>query len=757
MAAEAPRDKEPASGPEQGPEDAKKPDPEQGAQAEKAGPKNAGAAASQGATGEQGVWNIVQQTMNFHGTDARGSVFGSGLPGTAEAEPRMYGRLAEAEIAKVAQAYAEPHCYGEAMATLKAERVVILVGPNGTGRRASAITMLDHVRAVGKPIVGLAPGTAVAQLATRTFDSGVGYFIADMLDADMPLATAEYHWDNACRAVHEAEAYLVVTTAAGARITRSSAARTVNWQRPDVREVLRVHAGPAAVDSVIEDVALALGTGAVLGKVMEAGRRISSATPEQVADLLTQLADNDHQHVRDWLDKVNAAIPEVLEVAALAFTAGLPERVIDEELHEFKGRVRELAPEISQSKEAKEEIDLRFRQVRKMRGEHPLLTVVDIPVARVASVSVRHLDFARPTYRSHVVVELWQRLDRDFWAGLRTWVHEIAAEGQVDLMTSAATGLALLAQRAPDEVLDCYLDPWTAEDASRNEEFMAVLVISQMSAAGDLATLALQIAMHWATQGSRRQRRVATYVFSGGLGARFPVDAIRRLSHLAEQGESLAGDGQAVLFMTLAGQGADGALVLAELRRRMNSHRDRPAMDRVVDNIIYLLSIRDPRSGRPAIAVFLMVNPGQVSAVAPLWARVLVLRPWRVRASVALLATIAAIERSQRGQDGERNPEPLVRSLGAAIGKALPPDERAKLGPELISANEKSKRHPRRQRPDGEPPDDDGLDGQASTSDPDGGRDDSPGSTGAARTEVSPDLLEIFLTACANPDHGELG
>ncbi len=626
MAPEAPQDKEPASGAEPDPEEVKRPDPKQGTEADgEAGPKsrpgNTGkdpnGGADSGAKGDQqAAWNVFLQT--FYGTDARNAVFGVGTAGAGAAgpEPRTYGRMGEAEVAKVSRQYAEPPCFADAMAELRAERVVILVGPGGTGRRAAAITLLDQAKTAGQPIVGLAPGTTVDQLAARTFDKGVGYLIADMIDADMSQENAEYHWDNACRAVREAEAYLVVTTAAGARITRSAAARTFPWQRPVVAEVLRKHLGSAVLeDCVIDEVARALEHGATLGKVAETAHRMATATAEQVADLIAALADNDPQEVADWLDKVDAAIPDVLEVAALAFTAGLPERLVDEELREFRSQIAKFAPEVNPSKdEVKKEIDLRFRQVRKMRGEHPLLAVRDVPVARLASVPIRHLDFAKAGYRSHVITELWQRLDTDFWAGIRWWIHEIADSGQLNLMSSAATGLALLAQRAPDEVIDWYLDPWTAEDASWNEQLMAILVIGQMSAHGDMATLALQIVVHWATQGSRSQRRVATYAFSGGLGARFPVNATRRLTHLADQGEPLAGNGHAVLFMTLARQGADGALVLGELQRRMNGQRDLPAAGRVLDNIVYLLAIRNPRNGQPAIAEFLMANPDRVGA-----------------------------------------------------------------------------------------------------------------------------------------------
>lgn len=768
MAAEAAPGKEPAAGAEPGPEQAKRPDPEPGPKTDgEAGPgnppKGPKGGADPGARGDQqAAWNVFLQT--FYGTDARNSVFGTGPAEAAGPEPRTYGRMGEAEVAKVSGHYAESPCFPEIVAELRAERVAILVSPAGTGRRAAAITLLDRVKAAGQPIVVLAPGTTVEQLAARTFDQGVGYLIADMIDADTSQENAEYHWDNACRGVREAEAFLVVTTAAGVRIARSAAARVFPWQRPAVTEVLRKHLGAAVVaDSVIDEVACALERGATLGKVAETARRMATATAEQMADLIAALADNDPQEVTDWLDKVDAAIPDVLEVAAVAFTAGLPERLVDEELRQFRSRIAEFAPEVDPSKdEVKKEIDLRFRQVRKLRGEHPLLAVRDVPVARLASVPIRHLDFAKAGYRSQVITELWQRLDPDFWTGIRSWIHEIAGSGRLNVMSSAATGLALLAQRAPDEVIDWYLDPWTAEDASWNEQLMAILVIGQLSAFGDMATLALQIVDHWATQGSRSQRRVATYAFSGGLGARFPVDATRRLTHLADQGEPLAGNGHAVLFMTLATQGTDGVLVLGELQRRMNRQRDLPAADRVLDNIVYLLAIRNLRSGQPAIAEFFMANPERVGVAAPLWARAFVMRPWRGRASAAMIATLAAIERGQRSKDGQRNPKPLVRRIGAAIGQALPPGERAGLRPDLVNANEKSRRRDRRPSPADGPVS--GLaggpvgeDGQEAKGGPDIGPSSGPAGGGPERPEVSPEVLEVFLNACANPDSRELG
>ena len=98
------------------------------------------------------------------------------------------------------------------------------------------------------------------------------------------------------------------------------------------------------------------------------------------------------------------------------------------------------------------------------------------------------------------------------------------------------------------------------------------------------------------------------------------------------------------------------------MRQRMNDPKDRPSGDLVLDTIVELLTIRDPHSGRPAVALFLVGNPSLAGQVAPLWARVLYMRPWRDRAIAAILSTLGTIEHHYA------DPEDLACSLGSAIG-----------------------------------------------------------------------------------------
>jgi hypothetical protein len=474
-------------------------------------------------------------------------------------------------------------------------------------------------------------------------------------------------------------------------------------------------------EDVIDRVSETLGPGYPLSAIKAVAHKISEGS--DIEAMLTELQGSSRIPVVNWLDEAEREIPAVLEVAALAFVLGVPERMLEAELLELKDRTAEFAPDTdTRSKKARAHIDLRFRQLRKDRANHPLLTVRHVPVARRSgSLAVRHVDFRMPAYQEYVIAELWGRVGAEFWNAIREWLHNVAATGRAELINSMASGLALLALVAPDEVIDSYLNPWMEKDASPGEQATAVYVLWRMSMLDQLAPIALQIAIHWASQGTRTQRRAAASAFSGELGARFPTEAVTWLTRLAERSEPLARQAYALLFATLTERGSEAAIVLLEMQRRMNKKMSRPAADRVSDTIVGLLSVHDPRSGRPAIAVFLLANPDRTCDVAALWAHMLCLRPWRDRTITALVKAIGAIEH------GHAEPESVVRSLGTEIGQELPPGERMNLRTEVLAAGQ-------------------GKERGSLSGDPDP----------SWRPAASGFLLDIFLAACESPSQKEM-
>jgi hypothetical protein len=734
-------------------EDKPAPGPKEGEAREDGPHRNAGRGTRKDPGGQEHLGSQVYQ--NFYGdVHAPGSSFGNrnGADGAGDqhGRGRAEGPLEESVIAGIVRAYARPACYPEAAQALAANRVVVITGESGTGRRAGAIAMLADIRLPDKPLVRINPSATLEMLAAREFSVGAAYLIIDKFAEPIAPEMAEYHWEEVCRKIRKAKAHLVVTTGTGSMAVLHDVISQFPWQRPDALAALRAHLGAALVaDDVLATVSEALGADYALADVGRIARRITAG--DDVTALVDEIQGSGQRTVEEWLRKVDAAIPAVVEVATLAFVLGVTERAFEDEVSGLKPRLAEFAPDLdTDSKQAKAEIDLRFRQLRKLRADHPLLTVRQVPVAETSgSIAVRHVFFRAPEYRRQVIAGLWNSLDREFWSGIHQWLHRIAAGDDhpagrhAELMNSAAVGLSLLGLVAPDEIIDSYLNPWTSEDASLSEQTMAVYVVWRMSMLERLAPLALRIAILWAGQGPKNQRRLAAYAFSGELGARYPVEATKRLGQLADQGELLVGVAFAQLFTTLAEQGGDAVVVLRELRHRLFSKKDRPSAGLVVSTVAELLSVRDFRSGRPAVAVFLLGSPEHAPIVGLLWARALYLRPWRDRAIAALLATVQTVAHRTLGSNPRRlselDAEQLARSLGAAIGQALPPTERMLLREETMRRVEKEHLRKERERKSW-----DGTADPASPADAD------------FLQETYLDLLRVLLNAIVNPSPREL-
>ena len=178
----------------------------------------------------------------------------------------------------------------------------------------------------------------------------------------------------------------------------------------------------------------------------------------------------------------------------------------------------------------------------------------------------------------------------------------------------------------------------------------------------------------------------------------------------------------AQLFATLASQGADGVVVLRELTQRIKKKAG-PAADVVLRMIAGLLSIRDPRTGHPAVAQFLIGNPDLAGELAPLWAKALVMRPWRAGAVAAILGALGAIAH------GRGDPEGLARAFGAAVGRELPEAERRPLCDDVLALEQTERRHKVRKRKPAEDADEQPV-----------------------PTLASESLLETFLSACTHPN-----
>ncbi|MFC5214517.1 hypothetical protein [Streptomyces coerulescens] len=608
--------------------------------------------------------------------------FGIGVADSANARRRAVGRLDAGEADAVIASYVEPDCFEEAVTALQRDGVVVLVGPPGTGKRAAAVALVATV-AEGSEYVVLSPGRSLEELANGRveFARGVGYVLLDRMHEN-PSATADFDWRRVRDTVREHGAHLVVTTVHGVQGRALESVRHVPWETPDLAAVLRVRltrteCEPETIERAVE----LMPAGCRIAEVVAAADRIGrGAEPDMV---WTEYGNSAAAPVRDWF--AEERLPqEWAEVTTLAFINGAGYRDFETCQQHLEHRVARAFPEPADEEAA-------LAAARRAADRRLSLTrnsLVAVEERKDGALTRAALVFPHPQYRQWVLKELWTRRPTQYWNGVRDWLTDLLRGGRAGLETqlSVAQGLALLTPSAFDEFVagEC-LHRWASGAAGPAGQTTATLVLQCMCLDESLAAVALGVARGWARAYDPQLRSTATAAFSGALGVRFPTDAVSTLLQLNGRGDGRGAEAAfalAGLVAVLAECRQDTGAVFRPLAYRLRAQRDMLAgrlKDGILDATLTVLRARDARTGRPVCADVLVNSPEQTEKIGELWAGVLGSLPRRTRALAGLHATLRALPAVSE------KPEPVAARFGAAVGAALPPDERPALRAGLAS------------------------------------------------------------------------
>ncbi|MDT0267696.1 hypothetical protein RM844_15525 [Streptomyces sp. DSM 44915] len=188
-----------------------------------------------GVSGGRVTGDVVLGDKIYLGADA-----GERLQGSGEVPP--------ADLADLAGGYHESAAFRRALAELRRERVVVLRGEHGSGRRAAALMLLRRVGA-GR-VRQLAPDAGPVALVNESAAAD-GYLLCDLpTTRSNPLA--QHHLLRCRERLRRLDAHLVVTVENSA-VLREVAA--VPWPRPDARALLVARLRPllAAKDGAAPD------------------------------------------------------------------------------------------------------------------------------------------------------------------------------------------------------------------------------------------------------------------------------------------------------------------------------------------------------------------------------------------------------------------------------------------------------------------------------------------------------------------------
>lgn len=619
------------------------------------------------------VINVFQDRVN-----ARTIGMGAGS-GEGRSRRAATGKLEDEEIRRELRHYCKPDGYGDAVDRLHRDRVIILCGPAGLGKRAGGISLLREV--THKQLVVLSAVSDAKQLSTKSYQRDTGYLIVNRTEADKG-SEADFAWLTIRSRVRDAGGYLVVTTLSDVD-KQVQSVRQLAWPRPDLTAMARAYLVELDLaDDVVARIVDHFHVEPAMTEIAAVLVRIRDGEP--IDKVLDSLAETSARRVQEWFDgrAKESDLPARLDVSVLAMLGQLTHRDFDllrqglETAMRRHGVIKPVRPRRKAEAEG-DGLDSRLRRT----SDDGLL--VERRVVSRTSVS-KMLDFRTESYREHTITELARRSDARFWTGVAEWLAGIVvAHGESPEM---AEGLALLAAADFDEVEHSYLTPWSQGAIGPAGQATAVFVLWAMCFKEETMPIALQVAKQWANHGDGEQRWAAAMTYSGELGRCEPAQAIKQLWQLiasAGSGYEYACLAMAALFDTLLGT-TDATKVLATLSRQLHrvperrEHRVIIARARRV--LAELLAMRENQHHVPVTFLYMQESvqgepdpdasrQKRIDTVARLWAEGIRCRPYRAAVLEALWYGLSRLEFITD------DPILLATQLGEALVATLPANE----------------------------------------------------------------------------------
>ncbi|WP_183091298.1 hypothetical protein [Streptomyces radicis] len=606
-----------------------------------------------------------QRVYNYFNADvhASGATFGFG-PATAT-HGLTPGRVKRDRIDATLRHYLPPEPqYDEAMDKLRSEHIVVLIGEDGCGRRAGALALLRELLGGHVEFRSLAPADSLPSLwEPGSLDTDRGYALFDYLGELRLDAAQEFQMRRLSEELKQRRSYLVITASPGTSRRLALREFCVPWRAPDplglfdhcVAESAASPLTPEQEDDLRDHVKELRSPGAVVA-VAEALTRSADAA-------LELLRDSERQVVQQWFGD-QPGPDDLLSVAALAFAEGIPERTFEklcvrlgghvmdwERVHDDAagaGRTFQQAPSTAQSRARWKERAALARVARhpapggdQGRGE-------------------RRITFVSAPVRALVITELHALYGYGLWYPMRRWLGDLAVEGDLEVRTEVARGVALLARDALDDVEENLLNVWA--DGLSNERVTATLALEFMCRDERLAPQALGMALRWAWNAGQNRAITAAMVLSGELASIYRMEALDWLWFLTERGErvAVAARRSLILLLTTAERQPDLTLcILRYVRTRLARAGNARARADALAIAVRMLGTERLHSPEPLAAHLLRTMPDSARHLGALWTRALLSRHRR-SALGALFRTIAALK-----------DDPAATSRVRALGEAM--------------------------------------------------------------------------------------
>jgi hypothetical protein len=539
-------------------------------------------------------------TVNYFAADVHvGRDFtsgGSGRPrpsATSGPLPLTPGHLAD-----YTRAYVEPAGFGDGLTILRQRNLLIIAGPDGSGRYTAALTLLTRLVTAPDeesdlPIFSINVGV-LADSAWEIPTRRAGYMVVVEPSTVGALERFDDAWlTSTSSALKEAESFLVVV-AGQLRGSLTEATRRHDFvvehlAAPDSMEVLRARVLAGRIDLDHDELDHQL-RAAGAEKILTArpGPRLAVRVADAVLEAMESGEDlaavlervhNPVEHVREWFDQHAGADQVALAVATAVLDGSSYLTVSDATVELYRLLVPRTAvpPDL---------------QLTALLPIQPWLKrVAANPESLTAPPVVRFCD---PDMATAVLKYAWNRLD-GMRPTLLKWLTGLVAHPDVEVRARAATMAGVLAADDFQHAVQRYLRPW-AVHTSPQLRGGAALALSVV------ATFERHTAKVWsilrefagAAQSGRLPHAPATAAIAAGgpLGSDDPEQALRLLRMVSKDGDWHLLESVVIGVLQLVQNGRAAHVVRALMDWTEPADEDNPVA--VKGLVAYLVAVREP-------------------------------------------------------------------------------------------------------------------------------------------------------------------
>ncbi len=473
--------------------------------------------------------------------------------------------LPATEVERVRAVYVPLPGRDDAWQTLTYNGLVVLVGREGSGKRATGIHLLLSLRALDV-LYEASPETVLADLGHVTFPRRAGILL------ESPSGRAQtnldaFTWTALRRRLQEAGSALVVTTTRAEGVAASLPEGLVEFEpltqgtasREWRAEVLKRHllyylpaeqVDEAAITHLLEqeEIARLLAEPLRAAELHQMAQLLVPVLTENapVEEALRGLQRMTRREVRTWFEQERSEREYVMMLATAVFSGAAFNHVLNaaQDLYEML-----FPPE--------EENAPQPRLFRPFQGLNTLLRTVrahqsqaDVPM-EFGSARVRTLVLDNPAWQPAVVHYVWEEnlLGDDFL----TWLYGYGNHKHADIRYRAAAAVGALACYDFPLVRERILLPWAKGTQWEREAAAIALGIAAWDP--ETAPAVLGLLHHWTTVDNRRLRLAAALAYGGLVGIRYPQRALDDLHRLAQEDDFYLGESivRAIRFLVATG------------------------------------------------------------------------------------------------------------------------------------------------------------------------------------------------------------